>query len=858
VTLLVRHTDVLGGYEVGKGGGIIGGFNPYNPFRGWRTYAVAASYVDPDGLEFPVIRFRKTGGPITDTIAQVQSRVTSLFVEKTWPMGGGLLRGVYPSLGWYVLDPSTLAEVAGPLTPVGNVALGNLSQETRERTPLTDHVLQWFEHTLPTGPYILALVSNEPTVEHPVWVSGHPVEIITDRMTKKGEAYDTASATACMASMGSMFQHQMAVTDADQTPQELIDTLGEAYGFTVRRSVTNGKAEFKHWRKKVQTAPAITIEDTHLRQDGGPTFDLVDSSRVTRVRVTGELISVWQSGLAQRLEKTINTAFKGFGRAISPKKRQRAIAKAAYQDSEKPASGLIVTSADFTFNYSSDGVTPDSELYGEQEVEIALNGMPAVTNGTAGGSSPLNLEQWAEGAARLIFSPSSRGRQMARVRTLRGTPAEGALLGEEVTLDLPWLPNAQLGQSPTSQRGGSRPFRVVEYTPELLGPDLLLADEGTGVQYDVVPDLTVVEDSANPGMWLVTVNNASELTADGAQVEFQCKVFGPLETPDFTDPGFRYTVDDSTTWPDDPMVIRMGPFPLGHEVHFRASAWLFDSAASDWSDWDGVAGGGVAGGISSLVVGTPTTSGVALSWTNTNTTAPVRVQIKRDTESVYGTVVDLPAGSTSYSLTGLIPETDYDARVVLVVDGTEVGSALTDSFTTDLAANQTQLNTPTNAQVFGGWNAVTGVSSPGTYGLEVMAVFGPPEMQIVFEEAVETAVGSGTPGAYTEVLTTPAVVGGVTRYQANAANDGKLRYLRAYAQASGYDDSDTTTALSVNPWPATPTVPDPPSLTIGGMVPTHILSGESFTVPVRRQALFTVPIDIEGVLIVDGVLEAVN
>jgi hypothetical protein len=858
VTLLVRHTDVLGGYEAGKGGGIIGGFNPLNPFRGWRTYAVAASYVDPDGLEFPVIRFRKTSGPITDTIAQVQGRVQTLFVEKTWPMGGGLLRGSYPALGWYVLDPATLAAVAGPLLPVGNVALGNLSQETRERTPITDHVVQWFEHTLPTGPYILALVSNDPSVEHPLWVSGHPVEIVTDCLTKKGEAYDAASATACIASMGSMLQHQMAVTDPEQTPQELIDTLGEGYGFTVRRSVTDGKAQFVHWRQKVQTLPTPTITLDDLREEGDPTFDVSEATRVTRVRVTGEVISLWQSGLAQRVEKTLSKPL--IRRAIGAKKRQRAIAKAAYQDSEKPASGLIVTSADITFDYSSDGSTPDADVYGEQEVEVNLNGMPAVTNSTAGGASPINLEQWAEGIARMIFSPASRGRQMARVRALRGTDADQALLGEAITLDIEHGVNAQLGQSPTSQRGGPRPYRVIERTPGFSGPDLLLADEGTGVQYDVVPDITVAEDTATPGMWQVTVNNSADLQADGAQVEFQCWVFGPAETPSFTDPGFRYTVDDSTTWPDDPMVIRFGPFPLGHKVHFRAAAWLFDSAASDWSTTDGDTGGGVSGAISSLVGGTVTSSSAAYSWTNTNTTSLVRVQLKLDAASDFSTVIDLPAGSTAYTFTGLTPEEIYDVRVILVQDGTEVGSALTDSFAADLAANQDTLDTPTGAQVFEAWNAATGTASPGTYGLEVTAVFGPPDLAIVFEEATETAVGSGTPGAYSIVLTTPAVVGGVTRYQANAPNDSKLRYLRAYAEAGGYLDSATTTALSADPWADTPTVPAPvtPPSSVGGMVPYYIAPAQSFTVPEFYQALQGMDIDIEGTLTVDGFLIEVD
>ena len=79
MTLLIRHTDVLGGYEAGKGGGIVGGFNPLVPFRGWRTYSVANTYTDPAGVEFPAIRIRKISGPPTDTIAQVQAHYTGLF-----------------------------------------------------------------------------------------------------------------------------------------------------------------------------------------------------------------------------------------------------------------------------------------------------------------------------------------------------------------------------------------------------------------------------------------------------------------------------------------------------------------------------------------------------------------------------------------------------------------------------------------------------------------------------------------------------------------------------------------------------------------------------------------------------------
>lgn len=44
----------------------------------------------------------------------------------------------------------------------------------------------------------------------------------------------------------------------------------------------------------------------------------------------------------------------------------------------------------------------------------------------------------------------------------------------------------------------------------------------------------------------------------------------------------------------------------------------------------------------------------------------------------------------------------------------------------------------------------------------------------------------------------------------------------------------------------------------GGMVPYLIPAGETFTVPVNKQGLFTVIIDVQGLLVVDGLLIHVN
>jgi len=49
-----------------------------------------------------------------------------------------------------------------------------------------------------------------------------------------------------------------------------------------------------------------------------------------------------------------------------------------------------------------------------------------------------------------------------------------------------------------------------------------------------------------------------------------------------------------------------------------------------------------------------------------------------------------------------------------------------------------------------------------------------------------------------------------------------------------------------------------PTLASTGMVPYRILSGETYTVPLNKQALFEMTIDNEGSLVVDGYLVMVT
>lgn len=54
-------------------------------------------------------------------------------------------------------------------------------------------------------------------------------------------------------------------------------------------------------------------------------------------------------------------------------------------------------------------------------------------------------------------------------------------------------------------------------------------------------------------------------------------------------------------------------------------------------------------------------------------------------------------------------------------------------------------------------------------------------------------------------------------------------------------------------------IPGPPGIDgANGMVPTYIAPGETFTIPAFRQAMWAVPIVVDGTIVIDGVLVPVD
>lgn len=895
------------------GGPVYGGFPPYSPRHALPMFRVVDSLLATtvegvaetangwcklnyrSGPMPPGFRPAGSNHSVNLVRRTVNERAQPYFdAEGTWD--GAYPSGSFPGLTAAIFDATDGSVIEEGMTPLGlnfrQIVLGGSSGRlaTIERgqelinTGL-EVALRWDRKvpfsTLIGTDVLLLIAPTRPSDQFPLYWRGHPVDLETALLARHDIPYDTTTAASVKAALGADLVTVMRFTDPAQTIADVLDELHAMFGYTSRVDAS-GQREFVTYRPLVASAPALSIVTNDLRAEGGPTYRLDEDSRRNRLVVT------------QQYFRTLSPDDEGV--------------------IDAPDMVTVVEGAR-TFDYSSDGgATLDAEVVGPREVSLSLGGHVALasdvtTPGDLEASSPISQTQWGQGLARLIFAQNGRGVQEATIVTRRdAADADAANIADPVALDADHVPNAQIANSPTSQRGGERWWRVIQRTESPEGAELLLADAGTGVAYGEAVTLTVYPDDYDPGyFYRVEITDSTALHTDGAWLELQVALQSTAPTGD----GVSYTVLDGAQFEDgtaavlDPYPVRLGPFPLGETLWVRARGFLVGGSPGAWSAWTSLGGSQTTcpGDICNLILYPVFTDGATLTWTNNDATNQIRVSYRlNDTgaytvfgtygigtatatltglalDSLYGVKVarwngsaevgtpltaqfrTLPGelsaltqvtnepsyaiwqwgnthptadvkveyrltGTPTWSLVavlqptsravriaGLSPSTDYDIKVVLLqANGAEFGTPLTDTWTTPAASGT--LGAPTNPAVFAGVDPSNGGFARGLYGLRVYADTTNPPHAIVIEEAVETAIGSGTPGAYSEVTFIPAQYGGATLYTATAPNDLKLRYIRAFARLSGWTDSSKTTALSVDPWGVT----QPPTGPIGAAV----------------------------------------
>lgn len=580
--------------------------------------------------------------------------------------------GSYPGLRATLLDVATEAPEVENLTPMAIPSPSSTQNgqpvyglaRPKLVAPSTNTLkLRWSVTSTGTYPngtdFKLHVCPREVSERWPVHYALHPVVMSAAFDTLIGESYDITAAADTKEAVGDHIVEVGYSEDPNETIQDVNERLFGKYQYSKRRNADGVWEYFSY--AKIETAPSDDITLKVLREEGGPTYQLSDSTAVNVVRQDHTLFKQWEEG----------------------------------DEGEPPFDFLVKIPKPTTHSYSTDGgATKDADSYGAHEASFDSKGY----TGWARDLSPLGLVQYSRLLAERLFDRHGRGAVQNTWVCRRGTDADNAVLGAAVITSADHQPNAQLGQTPTSQRnvvsGTSRWGRVIQRTEYHPGAVVTTIDDSTGVAYGEEVSLTVTPSAtADPKYFYdVAIADITALHADAARLLVQVAVSLTVPTA-----GTPYTVLDSLEMVDDlgdpvdPWTETFGPFPAGATVWFRMAGFLYGGRLGTWSPWCHIGGCALPANdsVSNLVIDQVTDEGARLTWSYDESpqVGEVRVQY-RDITTLIGSWTDasgspFAAGTETTTLTGLLSGHRFEVRVVLVdIVPTEYGDVLTGFFFT--------------------------------------------------------------------------------------------------------------------------------------------------------------------------------
>lgn len=688
--------------------------------------------------------------------------------------------GYFPRLLAAVSNPTTGAAV-GTFTPVSvpaevDIAFpGQEAPAPRKYSDLIDPngrvYLSWPSGGSPAQPavntvYVLRVYALDISEANPIHLDYHPVDVLTGLDTEAGIPYDATAALALRNALGPNLRLRARLTGpltiADAKSRLVYGPLG-----ITARTNSAGQREYLRIRQLPSSLPSEQIDAVDLRSNdgnaGGTAFDADEKSVVTQVTY-----------VLRRFDR------------YDPD-----------EDGSTMPTDLVVEHK-ATYQVPS----PDVTTFGKREVSYDVPGLFRKTGLFTG----FSLVEFVTALALEIFARFGRGGVIGSYQLLRGLV--NAREGDFVTLNLPHVPNAQVGASPVTQRGGLRVVQVTRVTPDPEGPIFATLDAGAKAQPTTAPTFTNVASASDPKRYatISLTNSAALVTAGVTVVRFELSTeTGP--------PAGGMVV--GTLIPGSATLAFVSPrMEAGATIQIRARSEQPNRIPSAWTAWSSVtltalsAVTGLAHGA-----GANNTERV-LTWGNPDASVPVRVRWRPNGASDYEFVKFLPPGSTRYTLIGLVPGTSYDVEVVLADFPPSSATSPVSTLTFAAGAGAPTLSVPWAPAAFAGTLGPGGMyETNGTYGLEVTAAEWP--SQIELEVAVETAVGSGAYGAYNFLVRELAVQGyrARTRLTGLAPNDGLRRKLRARAVFSGWTSSGYTAEVVVAPYvaqrPIVPAIPTP-------------------------------------------------
>jgi hypothetical protein len=750
------------------GGPVRGGFLWVRDLGGWR-FKVANVTSSPKYVQMKIVdafdprkpelgHFSRLGSAIVDYMCGVAAPYYRM--SPTWK--SVTIRGWFPGLVYRV--QTTAGAFVGNYTPLSEPIHPDKATPPNifTRTGESSIWLAW-TGTLPTvgDVYDVYMYPTDITKDNPLHIYEHPVDLRQKLWDEYGISYDASVLPAVRSAIGDNIRLALRITESPGKLKDFEALLNGLFGMGTRSDGAGREVLFTH-RIKLSTTPSATIGVNDLRSFDGTVFE-IDESTITNK------VTIKQKRLVQRLvpgKVTVEQALKG---------------STGMGDDPTPDSIIEIDQA-----VSVNNSDADNTAYGQKETVYDLPGQILLHQS----QQDFDLEKYALGVAREIFDRYGRGAIGGELHCL---PAVTVDVGQEVQLNIPQLPNAQVGASPVSQRGGTRIVQVVRRTETPSGPDLYVLDSGTTAQPGTVPTFTIGTNASDAFHFAdLVITNAATLAAAGYQVRIEIAVGTSTPTA-----GTLLSVVDPATVTS----LTIPAHDAGTKVWARMRSEKEGYRPSAWSAFAGVQLTAIDP-VTSLAVSAENAGDPSqrlLTWTIGTNAAdyPVEVLIRLTSESSAADrlIAILPKGSTQFQLT----ELDIANRTATVrhreqapFNGVSADSTIAVN-TVNAAAT---LAAPTNPVAFSSKHAPDGLLlPPGSYGLDVNAA--------VFPSGVEVWVKVGAGGTYEAREIVPARPFGPTRWIGVAPSDGITRYMKARHRVPGYADSAFCAEVSVTPWSPT-------------------------------------------------------
>jgi len=565
--------------------------------------------------------------------------------------------------------------------------------------------------------------------ENPLHIDMHPVDVITALWDDSGVPWDAATAATVRTALGDDTRITLRITES-YVQQDFLQMLFGLLGIAARRG-TDGEMELYISRVRNLTPPVNTYDDNDLRNPDTVIFELDESTIYNTVVTEQHIFGLWSpaSGATRPMDDIVSV----------------------------PVTHIVELDSD------GDG-TPDAATDGLREARFTI---PGALRLAASGFDELPAFV-AEAIAAELFDRWGRGGVFGAVEAL---PALTELVGQELLLDVSHLPNAGV-------RGGTRVLQVVQRTESPAGPVLRLLDSGPDSQFATSPTFSLAASATKPKKVVdVTITNQAALQSADAWLRVEWAVAGVEPTAGLTLVAYQPA--------DVPASFATPPVDAGSNVWVRMQAFRPGQRPTAWTAWQNVDLADLTAPSNVTQTQDADDDGITVvSWDVGEASVPVEVY--RRTQGAAAETAEiaalLPAGTTQVSL-NLVPGSSYTIGVRHREASPFGGSSATTEISFTVAGSAPTLGSPAASafSLLGGldvqlFNWVVLPDAEAIIGVCAEAETLPSLLEV--EMATETAVGSGTPGAFALVATLPAAENEQSTYRTTAPIDGKLRYFR--------------------------------------------------------------------------------